>query len=495
MLPDCATSSLSSKDSYSLLYTSSIVDYSSASAHTTTTSMAAAILDRCVPARRRERKRQKELNAQLHSRWGDTAITAPTMGGWNQPTTMTAPDKEYATTVSTRSVSNSDANASTNTSPSLHNGPGRFEKGKPNFSIQIPYDYGKDDTFVEDCLSPFTPSDADFISGFRDGTNFTGYQTIMEEAASPVARPSTASPAITYKPASEQYKKELEQNLSQPPSRLPSPQHHRINSSTNPAVILKPASEEYRKELAQMANGISRTQSPQSLRSQNTSPALRLRPSEEYLVDLVNTSRANSPPQSTHQLSSSSLPLRARSPSDTSKPGSPQLGISRSNSPRSHNTSPVLRNQAPSSYAANVSQFGMIPSPTFPEKSFAQMTTTSPSASPPHSPNSRDSISSSASHETGFSTTSSRGIGAATLPRNDSPLPTTGGTPAPINNGGSYYKSLADEYRHIAKDVEMSEMERKARDEAAAKNGGKQKEKKTYYGPQELVPTGKDLWG
>lgn len=457
----------------------------------------AAILDRCVPARRRERKRQKELTARLDSRWGDTAITAPTMGGWNQPSAVTAPDKEYATTVSTRSVSTSDAKSSTNTSPSIHNGYGKFEKGKPTFTIQIPYDYARDDTFVEDCLSPFTPSDPEFINRSRGGTDFIGYQTIMEEANDPVTRPSTSSPAITYKPVSEQYKKELE-NLCQPPSRLPSPHQVRNNGSVDPAVILKPASEEYKKELSQMANGISRAQSPQSLRSQNTSPALRLRPSEEYLVDLVSVSRANSPPQPGYQLPSNNLPLRARSPSDTGKPGSPPLGMSRSNSPRSHhNASPIHSNRVSSDHVGNVSQFGMIPSPTFPEKSFAHMTTSS-SASPPHSPKCRDSVSSATSHETGLSATSSRGIGVATISRRDSSSPSPSTPPLNNNNSnGTYYKTLADEYKLIAKDVEyktLNEMERKTRAEEAAKSS-KQRDKKEYYGPQELVPTAKDLWG
>ncbi|KAL9623065.1 MAG: hypothetical protein Q9160_002579 [Pyrenula sp. 1 TL-2023] len=423
------------------------------------------------------------------------------MGGWNQPNAIKASEREYAGTVSTRSPSTLNANSSSNTSPSLHNGQARFEKGKPNFTIQIPYDYAKDDTFVEDCLSPFTPNDMEFGEETQNISDFIGYQTLVEQTPDPIVRPSTAGAAVTYKPASEQYKRDLENNLSQAPSRIPSPHHHRNNSSTSPIVILKPASEEYKKELTQMANGISRTQSPQSLRSQNTSPVLRLRPSEEYLVDLVNQSRANSPPQSAHQLSNSGLPLRTRSPSETSKPGSPALGMPRSNSPRSQTSSPAIHHQTTTNPISDLSQFGMIPSPTFPDKSFGQMTTTSvsPNTSPPHSPNfsSRDSVSSSTSHTTGLSVTSSRGIGAATLARHES-NPAKATTPPPSNtSNGTYYKSLADEYKMIAKDVEiqtMNDMERKARDEAKS---GRPSEKKKgdYYGPQELVPTGKDLWG
>jgi hypothetical protein len=45
------------------------------------------ILDYCVPSRRRERlerKEQQALASRVNPRWGDTQITAPSEGGWNQ---------------------------------------------------------------------------------------------------------------------------------------------------------------------------------------------------------------------------------------------------------------------------------------------------------------------------------------------------------------------------------------------------------------------------
>lgn len=47
-----------------------------------------AILDYCVPSRRRERQERKEqlaLASRVNPRWGDIQITAPSEGGWNQP--------------------------------------------------------------------------------------------------------------------------------------------------------------------------------------------------------------------------------------------------------------------------------------------------------------------------------------------------------------------------------------------------------------------------
>src|SRR5271168_4499661 len=56
-----------------------------------------AILDYCVPSRRRERlgrKEQQALASRVNPRWGDTQITAPSEGGWNQPGSFSEQEKD-----------------------------------------------------------------------------------------------------------------------------------------------------------------------------------------------------------------------------------------------------------------------------------------------------------------------------------------------------------------------------------------------------------------
>src|SRR5947207_7685602 len=56
----------------------------------------AASLDYCIPSRRRERQERKEqlaLASRVSPRWGDIQITAPSEGGWNQPTSLIDQEK------------------------------------------------------------------------------------------------------------------------------------------------------------------------------------------------------------------------------------------------------------------------------------------------------------------------------------------------------------------------------------------------------------------
>jgi hypothetical protein len=55
------------------------------------------ILDYCVPSRRRERLERKEqlaLASRVNPRWGDTQISAPSEGGWNQPGFFSEQEKD-----------------------------------------------------------------------------------------------------------------------------------------------------------------------------------------------------------------------------------------------------------------------------------------------------------------------------------------------------------------------------------------------------------------
>lgn len=49
----------------------------------------AAVLDRVVPSRRKERDRLRQLGDRPDSRFGDTSISAPHAGGWSQPSNIT----------------------------------------------------------------------------------------------------------------------------------------------------------------------------------------------------------------------------------------------------------------------------------------------------------------------------------------------------------------------------------------------------------------------
>jgi hypothetical protein len=79
-----------------------------------------AILDYCVPSRRRERQERREqqtLASQVNSRWGDTQITAPSEGGWNQPGSVGEQENLPGVIVVNGSPQNS--GSSVNTTPDM----------------------------------------------------------------------------------------------------------------------------------------------------------------------------------------------------------------------------------------------------------------------------------------------------------------------------------------------------------------------------------------
>jgi hypothetical protein len=300
----------------------------------------AAILDRCVPSRRLEKRRQRALQESLDSRFGDTHITAPTEGAWNQIGSDV--DKGYLPSTIASGGWSPDLSLEGPTSPStvstekvVEHDPHGKDSQKHNFTITIPLPWSSRKSHMR---TASTANNAIMSSTRKEDQAELSPRSFMS-SPEPTPRSFVSSPD----PNSKSY-------LSSPNTTLQS-------QATSPVVIYKPVSEEYKQQLAEMASGISRVDSPPSLqpdRAQNTSPAnFTYKPaSEDFVREMAEIGMGPSPaiPQreTFPPLRGPSKPTSISSPSD---PGqvlisySPELRMAPMGLPPDPRPTPV--NQSP----------------------------------------------------------------------------------------------------------------------------------------------------
>ena len=513
----------------------------------------AGILDRCVPSRRLERRRQRALHENLDARFGDTHITAPTEGAWNQigsdagkeylprPVTSGGWSPEMPSceppTVSRLSMENIGEDGSHDK-----------ESQKHNFTITIPLPWASRKSHNR---ASSLANNAEMNSGKK------------EEQGELSPRSLTSSPEPTPRSFVSSPDPNTKSYVSSPNTTLPS-------QATSPVVIYKPVSEEYKQQLAEMAGGITRvasSSSPPPDRHQNTSPInVTYTPtSEDFVKEMAEVgmglspvipqretfSRPRAPSKSTQiglpldprptlvyppepQVASTGVPenaertSRIRSPDlSLGLPAEPRVGTSRSASrgptaDRIGTTRSVSRGPAPdragttrsSSRGPASERKGSVHSSSRPsldhhanrrsasrgplkERSGNALHNRSASCVPtPTRTPYRESVSSDSSTGSGITASSSPTL-------NDSSIINTTNTDrltkAERNHKGSvgsatgYYSAVAREYRRIASDVEDLEYEKRKQQEIEDDRRRKRKDKASQ-GPQEMVPDADELW-
>ena len=366
----------------------------------------ASILNAVVPGRRRERKRQKELEANLDSRWGDTSITGPVLGGWIQPTAAEAVKRPG---VKVKAVPSADSTTRTLGQKRSQPTENLSKQNQDRFplSIRILPELEKGDNFAEECLSPFTPQDEQSFNVYLDGEKSNGWlgcSTIPEiDEAESAERPST-TPPVVYKTATGQHLKELS-NMADRPTRHASPSSD-ADTARSSTVTFKPASDDYAKELNSMGYGSSRSQTPNTTHGPNVPSASRFSPappdlftlpdvvpraassqsSRTQVINPLSTTGSPRPEKATSTLSDTnlaSLPPRPRTASDSpthllSRQRNPSTKSYRSNSPAPIR---IIHKQTENPIdLRDLSQFGLI------QESSSSLPTRNVNASPPPQP-------------------------------------------------------------------------------------------------------------
>ncbi|ERF71616.1 hypothetical protein EPUS_00605 [Endocarpon pusillum Z07020] len=514
----------------------------------------AGILDRCVPSRRLERRRQRALHENLDARFGDTHITAPTEGAWNQIGSDAG--KEYQPrpvisggwspgmpsceppTVSRLSVENA-----------IEDGSHDKESQRHNFTITIPFPW---------------PSRKSHTRALSLANKAEINSSKNEEQGELSPRSLTSSPEPTPRSFISSPDPNTKSFVSSPNTTLPS-------QATSPVVIYKPVSEEYKQQLAEMAGGITRFasfSSPPPDRLQNTSPInVTYKPaSEDFVKEMAEAGMGLSPmipqretfshPHASSKSTQIGLPLDPRptlvyspeprdattgmpeNPETTSRirspdlslglPAEPRVGTSRSASrgptaDRIGTTRSVSRGPAPDRAGTTRSSSR---GPAFERKGSVHYSSRpsldhhanrrSASRGPLHErtgnalqnrsascvPTStrtpyRESVSSDSSTGSGITPSSSPTL------NDPSVINTTTNTKrlskaershqGSVGSATGYYSAVAKEYRRIASDVEDMEYEKRRQQEIEDDRRRKRKEK-AFQGPQEMVPDADELW-
>jgi hypothetical protein len=503
----------------------------------------AAILDRWAPSRRLERRRQRALHEILDARFGDTHITSPTEGAWNQ---IGGDDDKGHPPGSAASGGWSPESPVEKPSPVsrlsmesiVEDGPSHKDSHRQNFTITIPIPWASRKSHT-----PTPTSASTAMSSSR-----------KEEQAELSPRSFMSSPEPT--PCSFVSSPDLSSRsyLSSPNTTLPS-------QASSPIVIYKPVSDEYRQQLAEMASGMTRVDVRPSLApdtAQNSSPVnVTYKPASENFVremaevgmrlspilpqretfshprassksasagppfDRVPSLGSHSPepqsvptglppdPRPTPAIHSPELPqgLPAQPRVSTTRsasrdPGEGRLGTTRSGScgPAPDRADPLVS-----------SSRGPVPERRVTRRSASRGPPSERSGNASHGRRSascvptsthvryRESVSSNSSAGSGTSAFSSPSL-------DDSFTNTTTGNTGNIQaattektHDGSvgsatgYYAAVARDYRRIASEVEDTEYEKRRKAEMENSKVGKKRDR-ARQGPQELVPDTDELW-
>lgn len=366
-----------------------------------------ALLDYCVPARRREKRRLQGLQERLDSRWGDLAITAPTEGGWNNVARIESEDHLDAPHEVTPVKTDRKPSANTTTKSNV------IPKSRQHVATTL--DSKQDNSRQQPVMKlaipmPWVKKSHHRSSSLTEPTTLGEIKTDVPT----VSRSQAASPVVTYKPASEAYRKELEQNLGGVAN----------DSTKSPTIVYKPASEEYKKALDDMV-GIKPPSAPASPPHEDKSPISS--PGQMFGLEAVQEAQNGDETYDVPSLINS--PTSHKSYDEATNPStaksSPQYFSDTSTA-----TSPTTT-YASGDVRKSMAELGLAPSPPLRQDGFLQPPSTSPSRAT--SSTFRESLSSSSGSE---GDRRSRGLRDSTMA------------------SGTYYAKMADEYRQIAKSVE-----------------------------------------
>jgi hypothetical protein len=519
------------------------------------------ILDYCVPSRRRERLGRKEqlaLASRVNPRWGDTQITAPSEGGWNQPGFFSEQEKDLpgmpggkgSPQNSSSSVSTTpdlsvlydkaiEAGISIESRPEVAQLPQTKEERKNiSFTITLPWPSRRVNS--PPALSP--PIDSPPLRSELAGTN---------------SRPSTAQSSYptTHIPASDRYVKDLATAGRSPPLMNPlaqSPPDRAVE--TFPVRAYAQVPDSYVEDVADFglvpSPPLYRGPSPiqqasidpvlrrgQSPPLQHTSPIMRLEPipATPYCVDNFSDDLRMERPEVVMPSHPAVTERRSRARSSSREPHPERYARMRSSSrgpaedrigaPRSSSRGPGsdrVGTGRSSSRGPPVDRFGTGRSssrgPPLDRAGRQRSTSMGPPAgriamvrSASREPTAdrlayrraadRDSFSSDDSSATLFSDIEDNN--AIRHQRSPSSNHIDGAQRAtaqisivPASGPSGYYSSLAKEYRQIAKDVEIQVLsETDSSEGKESKKARKERLKETYSEPQALVPSAADLYG
>lgn len=357
----------------------------------------AAILDSLVPARRREKRRLMALEERLHARWGDPSISAPTQGGWT----------EYKPSADDMSPSN-DAPAPNHSTLASPDDPRSAkeqqldadrELASLKLTIPLPWYHSKkshqrSSSLTQESSHVLYSDQAGTVSGSQDVT--------------------TSPTPVVYKPASQEYKKELDAMAhSANPSR-----------TTSPVVLYKPVSDEYKKALDHMASSSTQHKPPSGSMSGDQVTKQFGTADDEGYGRLIGDDRRPHTSHNPETLSDTNKSIE-ESNADTSTASSPSFSSNTKTDTPQTATSPVSED-----IVKGMADVGLSPSPGLKQERFGRSSSYGPSRRRTY----RESTSSSSSD--GSSISSPLGLQNATMP------------------SGGYYASLAEEYKQIAKTVE-----------------------------------------
>ena len=351
----------------------------------------AALLDSIVPSRRRERRRLLALEERLNTRFGDPSITAPIEGGWNTFRHDREDDEDihpsgfaplspvvetYQDTLETTTQTDNDDKTHTAQIEQQK----ESEKQHASLTVTIPLPWRKWSN--------------------RASMNHPEPTQAKDTVTSPVSRSQATSPAVVlYKPASEDYRRQLDRSLS--------------FQATSPAVIYKPASEDYKKTLDDLATRPTRALTPIPYESLSY---------EDDQNRHFSTSTASSHPDS--------------EAAKLDSPYAASLASSDHVSAESAASTPPADHSIPEDVVKGMADFGLCPSPSLRQ---GVRDRRSASMGAPRSNAYRESVSSSSSGDSGSGGLASpRGLQMATMSSN-----------------GGYYSNLSHEYKQIAKTVEQ----------------------------------------
>ena len=280
----------------------------------------AAILNRCVPSRRQERKRQRAMQVDLDTRFGDTHISSPSDGAWNQKGGDA--DVDDLSVASPASLTQDMAGLSMqpdSLSPierGSRNDSTSSDTNRNTFTITIPLPWPARKVHSRDAASNQPAPSSDRRKDTRADLN----------------PGSLTSPEYTPKSFASSPDPSLRSDVSSPQTSAPS-------QSTSPVTIYKPISEEYNQYLADMGSRALRLSTMPSVpqdRTPDVSPVEAIyRPAtEDYLKEMAGVGMGPSPliqqAESNSRSRLPSKPLLTRTLPPESKSKSP------CNSPDSH---------------------------------------------------------------------------------------------------------------------------------------------------------------
>lgn len=495
------------------------------------------------------------MQERFDARFGDTHITAPTEGSWNQISNDVEKDYKPNFGINSRSSAEHPPDMpSSDSRSSIENDVGdtrHQESHRQNFTITIPLPWSSRKAHAR---TTSTANSTALSTGNKEEQPELSPRSFMS-SPEPTPRSFVSSPDPNFK------------------SYISTPNTIVESQATSPVVIYKPVSEKYKQELAEMASGINRLDSPPTLppdRAQNTSPSnVTYKPaSEDFVKELAEIGMGPSPavppkekfarPRAPSKTTLIGLPPDPRptpislSPESYIIPGGlppdprpipasyssetrpaliglpvqPRLGTARSSScgpaaDRTGTTRSASRGPAPTTRSASR---GPAPDGFLTTRSASRGPTPGRSAGGSHGrSSSRDPTSARIPYRKPVSCSSDSsagsGISISSGPPSHHPITkissdgsngytttTTannllfGSTAEKHHNGTlnsttGYYAAVANDFRRIASDVEDSEHERRQKKEMMENTKkGKFKKEKVLQGPQEMVPDTDDLW-